>query len=292
MNTSLRWCCGSLSSTRPCATYRSLLGHHLTPALGDLPISEVSAERIERLIGQWRTSGSRRRPGRPLSDATIASLMKVPRVVLGRARRRGLVGDVLGQVEFRRGGPRPANADPFSADELRRLIGAASQIDPDFGVFVEMWARIGARAGEMAALRPEDLDPDTATVLIRRTLLRDGRTGPTKTDRERRSSYAHPILETETWQPSRPIAAMMTTKLRRLKRQPLDPQGYLFTSGTGEPWGPSQLHTHWRRAMRAAGLRYRPPAQLATRWRRGCSRTTRRCYTSRWPGAGRTRRRP
>jgi integrase len=54
----------------------------------------------------------------------------------------------------------------------------------------------------------------------------------------------------------------MTAKIRKLKRAPLDPTGFLFTQPDGRPWSASSLNAAWRRALVKAGVRYRPAEQL------------------------------
>ena len=48
--------------------------------------------------------------------------------------------------------------------------------------------------------------------------------------------------------------------LRRLKVQTLSPEGFLF--GGADPLRPQWVQHRWRRAPRAAGMRYRPPQAL------------------------------
>lgn len=52
------------------------------------------------------------------------------------------------------------------------------------------------------------------------------------------------------------------TSLRRLPVQSLDPEAYVFSKGNGKPWDSATVLRAWKRAVRAAQVRYRPPEQL------------------------------
>src|SRR5207245_699171 len=82
--------------------------------------------------------------------------------------------------------------------------------DAAAGTVCELWARVGARAGEITALRPMDVDYDAGTIWIRQTYSR-GRVGPTKTAKStRRISFGCPILEdVADWRPRPEVVAAM-----------------------------------------------------------------------------------
>jgi len=106
------------------------------------------------------------------------------------------------------------------------------------------------------------VDLEAGTVLVRRTWTRQ-RLGPTKTGHERRVSFGHPIVEdTLEWRPRADVIDTMITRIRRLKRTPLDPTGFLFTQPDGRPWSSSSMNSAWRRVLAKAGVRYRPAEQL------------------------------
>ena len=82
-------------------------------------------------------------------------------------------------------------------------------------------------------LQPQDVDLEAGTVLVRRTWTRQ-RLGPTKTGRERRVAFGDQIVEdTLEWRPRADVIDAMVTKIRRLKRAPLNPTGFLFTQLDG-----------------------------------------------------------
>jgi integrase len=151
--------------------------------------------------------------------------------------------------------------DPFTGEELRAILTAAEKISPDFATLVRLWAQSGLRAGEVAALQEQDLDPTRGTVTVRRTYTRE-RLTPPKTGRTRTVSILHPLCEdTADWRPgATPEARGLLARLKRLSVRSLEPTGFLF--GGPAPLATSVVNALWRRVLRAAGVRYRSPEQL------------------------------
>ncbi len=241
------------------AIFASAITHHLRPYFADRALSTISPSLIEDFISHLRTRGSVRYPGKGLSEVSVQSIVAVlGRVLRFAVREKAIAASPMGDVEFgqrRRISPDP---DPFLPAEIRKIIAAARELDMDAAVLFELWARTGARAGEITALRPMDLDYDAGTVWIRQTYSR-GRVGPTKTAKStRRISFGCPILEdVADWRPRPEVAAAMSTRLRQLKRVGLDPSGPLFISPGGTAWSSSSVSLIWRRALARAGVRFR-----------------------------------
>jgi integrase len=128
---------------------------------------------------------------------------------------------------------------------------------------LRVWAQTGMRAGELAGLRWGDLDLDKGTVTVQRTYSR-GRIGPTKTRQSRSVSLLHPVPEeTAHWKPGATIESRaVLLSLRRLPVQATDPEAYVFVWQDGGPWHPMAVLRAFKRALRAAGVRYRSPEQL------------------------------
>jgi len=76
-------------------------------------------------------------------------------------------------------------------------------------------------------------------------------------------SFGHPIVEDALeWRPRADVVDALVARIRRLKRTPLDPAGFLFTQRDGRPWGASSMNAAWRRVLGGARVRYRPAEQL------------------------------
>jgi integrase len=74
-----------------------------------------------------------------------------------------------------------------SAAEVRALIDKAMELDLRFGVFLRVVAAIGARRGEVAALRWEDIDVDAGTVSIDESIVADKGGARNKAPKTRKS---------------------------------------------------------------------------------------------------------
>ncbi len=243
-------------------TYERFTRGHLLPYFGAMPISAITATAIEDFIECKRgPGGSTRFKGKGLADSSLRSGLLALRLILTRAVRLKLLpGNPIDAVEWR-SAQRVENVDPFTAAELRAML-AVPAVDGDLLTLLELWARTGLRAGEVAGLQPQDVDLEAGAVLVRRTWTRE-RLGPTKTGRERRVSFGHPTVEDSLeWRPRADVVDAMAARIRRLKRTPLDPTGFLFTQPDGRPWSSSSMNSAWRRALAKAGVRYRPAEQL------------------------------
>src|SRR5207245_8018153 len=130
-----------------------------------------------------------------------------------------------------------AHVDPLGAAELRAVLAAAPP-----------W---------MAGRRPRGGDRPRPTHLDRQRL------GPTKTRGERRVAFGHQIVEdTLEWRPRADVIDAMVTKIRRLKRAPLDPTGFLFTQLDGRAWTSIAGECGLAPGAGEGGVRYRPAEQL------------------------------
>jgi integrase len=246
--------------------YAAMLKRHLLPAFGVLPVIGVTAGVIEDFIEAKRApGGSILRRGKPLGEASLRVCLVVARLVLQRAvRLKLLAANPMTEVEWTRA-PVIENVDPFSPHELRAMLESAATIDPDIATLLRLWAQSGMREGEVLGLQHSDIDFERGTALVRRTWTR-GRLGPTKTGRERETSFLHPTADDITdWRPGAGQSRSVLAALRALKVHSLDPEAPVFTRG-GKRWTPSQLAGAWRRILSRAGVRYRAPENLRHSW--------------------------
>jgi integrase len=196
--------CPTLHAIRPTTldNYRSFMTQHLLPALGHLPITEVTTTTIEDFIEAKRLpGGSIRFQGKPLSDASLRTGLLTLRLILRRAvRTKRIPANPMHEVEWR-GTPRINNVDRFTGEELRAVLAAAGERDADLATLLRLWAQSGMRAGEVCGLQWQDLDLVAGTAIVRRTWSRQ-RLGPTKTGHERSVSILHPVTDkTSEWRP-------------------------------------------------------------------------------------------
>ena len=241
--------------------YRSFTTAHLLPAFGEQPITAVTASAIEAFIADTSARGSVRHQGKGLSDASLRAGLVALQLILRRAVRLGhLAANPMLNVERRRV-ERIEHVDPFSPRELQAIFQAAGTLDADFATMLRVWTQSGMRAGEVAGLQGQDIDLEHGRALVRRTLSR-GRSGPTKTGRERQVSFLHPIAaDTPEWRPGVGDTRVALAGIRKLRVQAIEPTALLFTR-RGVAWDSKALNREWRRVLAKAGVRYRMPEQL------------------------------
>jgi integrase len=190
--------------------YEGIIRNYLRPALGQLPLSKLDADLLDRFFGQLRRCRERCNgrtkhikhrthrehecdeqcqvvPCRPLSASSARQTHWVLNAALSRAVRWRWIG--RNPLEANEPPPPPAsNPSPPSADEAARLLQEALK-DPDWGAFVWTAMTTGARRGELCSLRREDVDLDARLMHIRTGLKLVGRKWTrrdTKTHQQRR----------------------------------------------------------------------------------------------------------
>jgi integrase len=252
------------------AGHRLKVEKHLIPFFGARDVGELTPRLIEEFIAVKRApGGSVRFPGKGLTPQYLRIVLIVLGMILQRGvRDRLIAANPIPDVNRLPRADDAATADPFSPGELRAIVRAAGHVDRNLALQLELWARSGCRAGEVAALQEHDLDARAGTALVRRTFSR-GRLGPPKVkSSNRRVFVTHPILEdTPHWRPgSTPEARALVERLRRRKVVALDPEAFVFAGRDGNPLSSGYLHRHWRRVLAAAGIRYREPEQLRHSW--------------------------
>lgn len=226
--------------------YRSFIDARLIPMLGERRVSSITRATVQEFVAALRKDG--------IAYTTLRSqYLPVFRKILDYAVERGhLVAN-----PFRSGGPlfEPSDADreaaprpdPFSPKEVDLIIGAAEQIEAEFGLMIRTWSEVGARSGEIRGLQVQDLDVKAGTLRIERTLLeRDGKvlTGPTKNLRGRRTVTGLDLAA---------LAKHVKGKA---------PEAFVFEKPSGGPVTNGSLKERWARALDLAGVRYREPEQM------------------------------
>ena len=146
--------------------YEYLIRVHAVPALGDVPLSELSPLHFQRLYSSLLS------PERHLSAGTVLNLHLVLTQALGQAVRWGIVdkNPVKGAQP-----PRPVRPEPVVVDQVlaHRIVAAleGSAVETPGMVAIST----GMRRGEILGLRWADLGPDLELAQVRRTLHTTGR---------------------------------------------------------------------------------------------------------------------
>ena len=123
--------------------------------------------------------------------------------------------------------------EPFSPAEVERLLNV---MDGWFRNYLAIAFFTGMRPGEILALTPQDINLHRRIINVSKAV----RYGKVSTPKTKYSIRQVPIFE--------PLIPYLEDQLDIVGK-------YLFETAKGKPfYGASKLHTHWKRALDAAGL--------------------------------------
>ncbi|MYR89032.1 tyrosine-type recombinase/integrase [Streptomyces sp. SID685] len=256
--------------------YTAVVEQYLIPGLGRKKLAKLTAKDVRTWLNDLRTvcqccargTDARRDPDaqasrRPrccaigqccckrLSPLTLAYIHSVLKSALEHAvREEEIPRNVARNV--RTGTPRPRRFNPLTTDEARRFLAATH--GHRLAALFELALRIGLRKGELLGLHWEDLDLDSGTASIRRTLQRTHSRGlatlPTKTiSSERRIAL-----------PVSCVASLRAHRARQAQEKEeagsrWQGSGHVFTRPDGHPIEPATLTRHFNALLREARLR-------------------------------------
>jgi integrase len=208
---------GEKSST----AVRQSLEKHLVSKLGNVEVSRLTTHQLKRWRNGLVKTGDAETVRR--SRDTANRVLSIAKAALNLAFREGPAGS---DTAWRR-------VQAFKdVGESRKLFLSSEQVDLLIahaeGKFKNLLiaARLtGARYGELASAKVQDLDPFNGTLHL------DGKTGP-----------RHCYLSDEA-----------LVFFKRLTKERL-PTAYLLVRDDGEPWGKSHQHRPMKEAVRAARL--------------------------------------
>ncbi len=216
--------------------YGRYIERDLNPALGSVRLSKLTALDIDRFYAALQDRG--------LAPTTIRQAHAILRAALNQAERWGLVGRNVAKLASPPSQPQRVQ-EPPSEDELRRLLAAAADLDPDFGAYVRLVAATGMRRAEACALKWGDLDTDTGTLTIERTHVAVPGTREDKSTKTRSTRTVH--LDPATLQTMLELRDSRPTELTA-------EASYIFTPDGMSAWRPDSVSARWARVRDLAGV--------------------------------------
>lgn len=231
--------------------YERRIRQHIVPALGSVPIQDLGAFALDRLYADLLTGGSARGGG--LSPKSVRNVHIVIRKALRDAARKQMV---TRNVAVDADPPRiPAHGDSnlptWTPEELRTFLEGVRQhhLAPAF----VLAASTGMRRGEVLGLWWEDLDLESRTVTIRRTLLSVAyriTPGEPKTARGRRIIS----IDAGTATVLRAHRALQAQQAGLVGRR-VTPDDFVFGKVDGSPIHPDLFTKTFDRNVKRLGLR-------------------------------------
>jgi integrase len=226
--------------------YRRYIDRELTPTIGGVRLSKLSAGHLDGLYSSLRRRG--------LAPATIRQIHAIVRAALHQALKWGLVPRNVASLASAPSQPQREQQPP-TAEEVLALIDAAEALEPLFGLYVRVVAATGMRRSEACGLRWSDVDLDAGRLVVQRSHLSlPGSVGdrPTKT-RSVRTVTLDPDTVTalrSAWRSARHLARFAAVD--EVRRQ----SGYVFSHDAdgATAWRGDTVTARWSRARRAAGV--------------------------------------
>jgi integrase len=181
---------GMTTKPRTIEAHRYALKHHLAPRFGRRKIADIDADAVAKLVREMR-AGVHFKDGRRVtrkegySGSTIAGVLGTLGLVMGRAKRRHLVGsNPVAELERdERPSIRPKEMRALDDDEITKLLTAGGKV---FGPILAVFIFSGMRMGEALGLQWGDIDEDAGLIYVRRQLGRDRKPADSKTFAGRR----------------------------------------------------------------------------------------------------------
>jgi integrase len=204
------------------AKTRSVLDAQIIPALGNVRLTRLSTEEIDRFYGRLRGKGH--------APSYTRSVHSILHGALEQARRWKRIA-VNPAADASPGKVPKRLVDPPAAAEVGAFVNAVGQVDADYATLFTLSATTGIRPGELLALRLTDLalEGTNPRVTIRRRLSREENgSGYTVVDLTKGGG-----IRTVQIDPS--IAAMVASHVTRMRERglalgvKLSPRAYLFS---------------------------------------------------------------
>lgn len=222
-------------SLRTTLRYREYVRLHLTPALGTIRLTKLTAGQLQQLYVERIQHG--------LSPTTVHGMYVMVRAALAEAVR---IGDVLTNVAAIAAGPRMIRRRMTIWDEEQiRLFLAEARRSSKHALLYEVALMTGMRHGELLALRWADLDWSRAVIMVTRT--GNVISGRGFVVREPKTKHARRAIA---------IGRNLVRKLARARvlagAQAAD--AWVFARADGQPLGSTQQHADFHRTAARAGV--------------------------------------
>ncbi len=153
--------------------WNSAYNQHLGPALGHLPLSQITDSTVAVFRKYLEKKG--------LAASSINDkIIKVLCMSLFTACQKGIISTYPCKT-LKRLTEQPAEIDPLSFDELRHFLDYLKQHKLKYYDMFLLWSQTGLRPGEMYALKWSNVDYFNSKLMIRETRHQNGTEGPPKT---------------------------------------------------------------------------------------------------------------
>jgi integrase len=148
--------------------YRRQIDQRIIPALGRIPVRRLDVETLDTFYAELRRRG--KDGGRPLSASTVRTV----HTVLSGSLRQAVAWSWIAHNPARLATPpsvQRSDVAPPPVDQVAGLLTTALERNPKLGLFLRLAVVLGARRGELCALRWRHVDLDRGEVLLERGVV-------------------------------------------------------------------------------------------------------------------------
>jgi integrase len=195
--------------------YDSNLDRHILPALGEVPIQDISRAQIEACLSGLQRKG--------YAVSTLRNVRATISTVLESAVSDRYIADNPAHGIRLRESDSPREPRYYRAPEIRRLL---QHLEEPCRSVVLVAVSTGLRIGEILALRWKRIDLPDGTIEVAETYS-SGEFGPPKTRSSRRTI---------------PISASLAGIFKRLRPQNCEAEQLVFATLKGTPLNPKNLY--------------------------------------------------
>ena len=210
--------------------YEAIVRLHVKPTLGKTKLEKLNTMQLERLYRQKLDAG--------LSERRVRYIHVTIRKALKDAVRVQLLSRNVADAAIP---PRVAKTEikPLTQEQLRTLLNAAK--GDKLECLYVLAATTGMRQGELIGLQWKDVDLDSRTLRVNRSVY-EGEISPPKTSAGRRTIRLSKL-------------AIASLRKHRVESAKLRISEWVFPNANGTPIGHQNLHNRsWKPLLRKAGL--------------------------------------
>jgi len=149
--------------------YRGYIDRSILPSLGHLQVGRLDAATLDAFYAHLRKQGGK--GGRPMAASSVHQV----HAILSGALNRAVVWGWIASNPARLASPpsvERADTRPPAVEDAARLLAVAMAEDSELGLFLRLAVVLGARRGELCAVRWSDVDLDQGEVLIAGGIVR------------------------------------------------------------------------------------------------------------------------
>ncbi|MGA8724828.1 MAG: tyrosine-type recombinase/integrase [Acidimicrobiales bacterium] len=226
--------------------YTSLAEVWVRPELGNVRLSQLSSERLDRLYTKMTRAGK--------SPATVRRAHALISSALVQGRKWKLIETNIAR-DASPPSPEEVRFDVPQPQQVRAILAAAEELEPNLAALLFLAAVTGARRGELCGLRWSDVDWEGRTLTVNRSIhtVRGGNGWGVKSPKSRQVRRIG--LDESALAALRQVEKARDELAAELDLEPL-PDGYIFTRSPvgAEPVGPDVVTRFAKRAAAKAGV--------------------------------------